>query len=89
MLGSIGKQLGLALAELEEELYRGNLDLEVLQKVAAVSEACRNLSQSGLSGFIAEFEAGYRDGVKIALEDEKNEPLPDKRTLWGDYLSPE
>lgn len=84
MHGSIGKQLGVLLADCEDRLYKGDLSVETMQKVALISEAYRNFTQSGVANFKADFDAGYSEMLNV-LETELEE-LPSDRALLGDYF---
>ena len=84
---SIGKQLGVLLAQYEEALYRGGDDVETLQKLALISESYRNLVMAEKPGFEADFDVGYAAELESLLRDER--PRPTAQQLLGDYLPPD
>lgn len=80
---SIGKQLGILLAQYEEDLYRGGDDVETLRKVALVLETYRNFTQANLPAFEGDFQSGYE--TELDELNETQEPRRDRGTLLDAY----
>lgn len=74
MIGSIGKQLGVLLANFESDLHKDVDDMEALQKITMISEAYRNFANAGLAGFQQDFADGYQVGVSDLRILEGGEP---------------
>jgi hypothetical protein len=69
MKRSIATELGLMMARFEHELYRHQEDvgIETYQKIALISETCRNFAQAGDMDFAAAFDKAYQEEI-VELE---------------------
>lgn len=87
MRNSIGRQLGVLLADCEAKLLRGEATVETVQMIASISEIYRNFSVSELPGFCADFLATYSQSLDANLS--RRQSSPNDRALLGDYLDPD
>ena len=83
---SIGKQLGVLLAQYERELYDGGDNLDCLEKTKIISDIYRNFIEAGKKGFEEDFELGYEE--EVLTKSEVKDPSPSSEALLGDYLAP-
>lgn len=57
---NVGRQLGVMLAQIEDDLREDPDNMEALQRMALLSESYRNFATAGKADFTNQFEAGYR-----------------------------
>ncbi len=76
MTYSIGKQIGIIVAQLENDLHDDPDDINAMNKLAVISKSFHNFAIGDLKGFHADYEQGYDEVASYNQNTvERKEPM--------------